>query len=786
MTNRFYAVPVILWIAGISLVFFLGQREQEAELERLMLETRITAEQVQLRLESCVRSRVALVRTLSGSDWRDGGDVERRWRQRAQPLIGLFPGVQALNFVDPDSTIRIVVPEAANRAAVGGFLLGNPNPSVVSAFNRATTGVLARTDPIELLQSGTGFTLYDRIESTSGETLGYANGVFRINDLMETCLAERRFAEGFQLALYELGETQPFFTKPDRTSTRPWANAEQIEVEVADRPWQMIVAHNPLVMPQTNRETETLILFFGVSLVTLVSFLAWLLLSNQRSLRESQQRFRFIVENQSDFVIQLDPDNRLLYASPSFADSQGRVASELIGTSFLDVLAEDGSDTMQTIREQLRSDQHSVEWELQTITTRGNRWIDWSFSGVLDESGNLEFVNGTGRDLTDLRLLEDRIAHTEKMKALGEMAGGITHDFNNLLQVMLGNIEFLVKGAKGDEREQLEQVESAILRAMNLTGKLATLSRQHRVDRRQVDLAGFTGEVANLLRHTLPTTITVQFEAPEEPVHVSADPAQIEQVLLNLAFNAKDSIDNYGSIRIAVGTEILDASFCRTHPEIEPGHYARVSVVDDGAGIPPDVLPRIFDPFFTTKGIGDGHGLGLSNCDSIVRQHGGIILADSEADYGSTFTVYLPVAEALVDSTVETASMTSSAPSKNRVLLVDDNEDVLKLTQRILASAGYQTITATNGHDGVVMFEEHQHEISMVIMDLVMPVMDGREAAARIRALAPGIYILFSSGYVPMEDEQTVGLDGPLLRKPFKSRELLDYVAEAMGPSADT
>ncbi len=629
MMQRYQLIPLVLWIVGILLVVFLSQRERSVENEHQSLIQRVTAEQVQLRLEACLQSRIVLVSALANESWMSAEDVRARWNMRAEPLIGLFPGVQALNFVDVDSVITVVVPEAPNRAAIGGVLRNNPNPSVVAALASADGGKLARTGPIELLQSGKGFTVYDQIVSSSGDKLGYANGVFRIDDLMRTCLSESRFDEKFQIALYEEGDTEPFYLRPEDASKMPWNDAETLPVGAADRAWQMTVARKPQTFDASNAETETLILFFGVSVVSLAAFLMWLLLANQRSLRESQERYRFLVENQTDFVVQLDAHGNLTYVSPSFCTSQGKASDELVGTPFHEVLESEHMDSLSRIREEIASSPHTASAELETRTVNGYRWIAWSFAGVAGDKGDVEVINATGRDLTDVRLLEDRIAHAEKMKALGEMAGGITHDFNNLLQVMLGNVEFLVRGADGQQKDQLEQVEHAITRAMNLTDKLATLSRQQRVEQQQLDLSAFTEEISSLLRHTMPSTITVQIESPGEPVYVLADAAQIEQVVLNLAFNAKDSIDNHGTIRIGVGIDHLDAAFCRTHPELDPGQYARVSVTDNGSGIPVDALPRIFDPFFTTKSIGDGHGLGLSNCDSIIRHHGGIILADS-------------------------------------------------------------------------------------------------------------------------------------------------------------
>lgn len=781
--RRQILLPLLLWVFGLIVLLALSERERGVERERIALESRVTGEQMQLRMESCVRSRVAVVRALATNDWQSESDIRARWRERATPLYRLYAGVQALNFVDASGVIRVVVPSGPNQAALEQSLRNNPNPSVPRALAAAEQGTISRTSIIELLQSGRGFAVYDLLRSPLGEPIGFVNGVFRVEDLMSACMFDQPVATArFRIALIEPGREGPFFLSGGASgSTFDWPLQAGFDVTVADRPWRLVVAPTPDYLARFDGQTADLIAFVGFAVVSLLAWLTWLLLVNQRSLEESQQKYRFIVENQNDLVVQLDARRRFAYVSPSVCRIMGCEEDDLVGLRFNDLIHSEDRAAADALFDLVERPPYQGTSELRTATVNGTRWIEWSCGGAIDEDGELMTMTCSGRDQTELHAMEDRVAHSQKMQALGELAGGITHDFNNLLQVMLGNVEFLLEELDGEKAGQLRQVEHAIQRAITLTGKLSTLSRQEQTRQRQLELGGLLTEIVDLLRRTLPSGIVIHVDSDLPRIYVSADATQIEQVVLNLCFNARDALGEFGNIRLELSEVVLDDAFIKTHPELElaGGSHARLAISDDGPGIAADILPRVFDPYFTTKRAGGGHGLGLANCDSIVRQHGGTLLVDSTPGVGTTFTAYLPTASAAMEESPAPEPVTPErASGKDTILIVDDNPDIVRLSERILSRAGYRTLTAANGHDAVVVFEEHRERIRMVVMDLVMPVMDGREAAARIRELAADVFILFASGYVP-EARERPDLPGPLLRKPFKSEALLRYAAES-------
>lgn len=769
-------LPFAFFLIGLGIISLLAVTQRNAEIERHALETRITGEQVQLRLEECLNVRTALIQSLANREWSNQAEVLRDWPLHAGPLIKLYPGVQALNYIDDAWTIRVVTPSASNLAALNKSLRDNPNPSVIGALEIAeASSEMQRTDIIDLLQGGKGFTIYQRFFSVTGEPLGYINGVYRVNSVLQTCLAESNLSERFRWALFETNGAR-FHVHPNNSRVEDWPMQSSFDVRLASRPWKMVFAPSSTHLGEINSNESEYLLLAGVILVGLLTLLFRLLVIKQASLRESEDRYRMLVENQSDMVIQVDLNQKLAYASPSFCRAMGRSEQSVLGSAIWEYVEPTDTEVLTQAWQKIMQPPYRTYHEARNPSPKGNRWVAWSSSAMLDNNGNITGITSTGRDITDIRSLEERVSHAQKMKAIGEMAGGITHDFNNLLQVLLGNIEFLKSKSSSADQDTLAQIEQIVERAMALTRKLATLSRQQPVSHRVIELMSYLDEFVELLKRTLPADISIQLIAPPSPIHIQGDPTQIEQVLLNLCFNARDAISDSGSIKLSLTLEHLDEEFCKSSPELVPGEYACIAVRDDGEGIAPEILQRIFDPFFTTKLGESGTGLGLANCDSIVRQHAGTIVAASQPGEGTTMTIYLPTTEPEELQTTSPDHGEQPTQRSGVILVADDDQEVLRLISLILTRAGYEVIEAANGHDAVVAFDENQDSIVLVILDLVMPVMDGGAAAAKIIDMAPDTRILFASGYAP----EGVRFPYPVLKKPFKTNDLLEMIQESL------
>lgn len=782
--HRHNWVPLVFLLLGLLLVLQLGIAGKNNDAERIAVEARITAEQLKLRLESCFDSRASLVRTLANYPWQSSDQLVEEWTNRASSLLPLYQGVQALNYVDADGVIRVVFPVEPNRAALNANLRNNPNPSVRVALDGATaTGEASRTSIVELLQGGKGFALYRPIVSDAGESLGFVNGVFRVSDLMNSCLPEGRLRRYFDFRLIDNG--QVFYEQSDIRSDRAEEYAVELQINVIGDPWDFTIAPQMSYLEATDDFVDELWIILGLILLSLLTIVLRFALVKQKDIEDREDEYRLLVENQTDLVVKVNTQGEFQYISPSYCEMFGKSEAELIGFAFMPLVHEDDRELTARSLERLMKPPYTSYHEQRAMTKDGWRWLAWSNRAVLDDGGNIVGITAVGRDVTDVKRLEERVAHSQKMRAMGELAGGITHDFNNLLQVILGNVEYLLlTGSHDDEtRKSMESVRDVGLRAMNLTKKLATLSRQDLARPELLDVNKFLIELKVLLGHTLPSSLDLVVTTPEKPLFVFGDHSQLEQVLLNLCFNARDAIDSKGRIVIEAQRRTVGDFGAGPDPELKAGEYVVITVEDDGHGIEPENLPRIFDPFFTTKGTATGTGLGLANSYSIVEQHEGTITVESAVGEGSCFAVWLPLAspgrlETETDRPEEPQTDRPTVSTGELVLVADDNAELRDLAVKVLEKAGFRTCTASNGREALEIFKARQNEIRLLVLDLVMPEMSGQEVAAEVRALSREVKILLVSGYVPEDTKRE--LKEPIIRKPYTIRELMDAL-ESMG-----
>ena len=774
-------IPTTILVLGLLLVLVLGMISNNRNDERILLETRITAEQVKIRLESCVDSRARQIKALASLPWESRQQTIDTWADSASILLPIYSGVLALNYVDPDWVIRVVYPPDTNELALNVNLRDNTNTSVSRALAVAEgSSQLTRTNIVDLLQSGKGFAFYKKIVSPKGQPLGFANGVFRVQDLMDSCLAEKPLRNHFVLGVFE--NDALIFSQPQTNMSLQSSYLVTLPIDIIGRPWQLSFAPVQSYLDATDTVVDEVGIGLGILMAFLLAIASRTLLRQQSSLSENEDKYRLLVENQTDMVVKVNPEGEFLYVSPSYCKTFGMAEDELLNKQFLPLVHEDDREHTQKSLASLNHPPHTSYHEQRAMTKDGWRWLAWSNTAVLDAMDNIEAITAVGRDVTEVKHLEENIAHSQKMKALGEMAGGITHDFNNMLQVIIGSIEGLILDDTHTKatRRTLEQIYNVVVRAMNLTEKLSTLSRQEKTQKEAFDMNRLLEELFVLLEHTLPASVSLSSDLSKQPLHIFADRAQVEQVMLNICFNARDAIESKGKISINTFKKTLDRSFLKQIPEVDPGEYCVITIVDDGCGIEPDVLPRIFDPFYTTKASGLGTGLGLANCYSIVKQHQGMILVDSTPGSGSSFSVFLPMSQAEDEAQPEN-SILAHTPEKNNnklVLVADDNAEILELTRLSLKSVGFETLAAENGSQALELFQLHRHEISLIILDFVMPEMGGQEVADKIRLVDSDVKILFVTGYIP--DDVTAKLKEPIIRKPYKRSDFLKTIEQLL------
>jgi PAS domain S-box-containing protein len=384
--------------------------------------------------------------------------------------------------------------------------------------------------------------------------------------------------------------------------------------------------------------------------------------------------------------------------------------------------------------------------------------------------------------LEQLKRTQAQLLQAQKMEAIGQLAAGITHDFNNLLTPISGFAELLLgKAPEGSQQQEyLRQIKAAAERAAALTRQLRLFTRQARGKRRSLQLNNLAGETHSLLEHSLPKEITIELHLASELWAVEAEPSQISQVLMNLCVNACDAMPDGGTLTLKTGNVILDEEYARRILEARPGRYVRLSVSDTGWGMSPEVQARLFEPFFTTKGVGEGTGLGLSVVYGIVKGHDGFIQVYSQKGRGSTFHVYLPAIEAAVEEReVEGLELPSG---RETILLVDDEEMVRALGQRVLERCGYTVLMAEDGVQALEMYQAHREEIGLVVLDVVMPEMGGLECLRRLRELDPQVKVLISTGYTANNTAQKLVAGGALgiVEKPFLLQDFAVAVRAAL------
>lgn len=399
------------------------------------------------------------------------------------------------------------------------------------------------------------------------------------------------------------------------------------------------------------------------------------------------------------------------------------------------------------------------------------------------------------RDITENRraekereVLEERYRQAQKMDAVGQLAGGVAHDFNNILQAMYGYSSLLLDYLpEHDElHEFAEQIAQGAERAAGLTRQLLAFSRRQVLEMEDLDLSDVVNGLMKMIRRVIGEDIDVQIMEGRCLGMVRADRGQMEQVLLNLCVNARDAMPEGGNLIIETENVEMDAEYCSIHSWASPGHYALLSVTDTGCGMDAEIQPHIFEPFFTTKGVGKGTGLGLATVYGIVRQHQGMIQVYSEAGRGTTFKVYLPSIER-AGITAEPKVIERARGGTETILVAEDDEALRKLTTRILESAGYTVFLAANGLEALDVFEQHAPEVHLCLLDVVMPMMGGKAVYEALRREHPRLRFLFSSGYstATMQKDPLTQKEVELIQKPYAPGELLRKVRkvlDAAGP----
>ena len=497
---------------------------------------------------------------------------------------------------------------------------------------------------------------------------------------------------------------------------------------------------------------------------------------------ESSQKFKAVFEHSPITVaITTLPDGMFSDVNRGFIEMFGFSREEAIGRTTLQLGVWRYESARNGFIQQLRANGFVQNFEAEMRRKDGETFPVF-FSGVLLEIGGKPHVLSAVMDITVQRRLQNQLLQSQKMDAVGQLAGGIAHDFNNMLAGIMAAAELLKLRLKGDEKNSktVNSIIEAAARSAELTRELLTFSRKASMVTKPVSVNDIITSVIGLLEHTLDKQIVIASALAKSNPGVMGEYAQLQNALLNLGINARDAMQNGGSLTFATTVKMMDEFACRTMSlTLEPGRYVEISVTDTGTGMAKEVLEHIFEPFFSTKATGHGTGLGLATVYGTVQSHKGEVYVQSEPGIGSAFKIYLPLIETETDVV---GSSAEAVVGSGGIMLVDDEEILRNVGRDLLEDLGYTVYLAEDGADALAVFAQHRKEISLVILDIIMPKMGGKEAFLQFREQAPELKVLFCSGFSSegtSDELLKLGACG-FIHKPYNRSELSRAVAEAI------
>ncbi len=504
-----------------------------------------------------------------------------------------------------------------------------------------------------------------------------------------------------------------------------------------------------------------------------------------QALLDSEERYRFVTENIADAVFLLELDGRIALGNRRAETITGYPQAELVGRSLFSLLPEAGARDAQARLSDARAGADvSPFFEAELVRKDGTRvLLEVHVTSVL-KGGYPVASLGVARDITERRNLEDQLRQAQKMEGIGRLAAGVAHDFNNLLTAIGGRCYLVLNRLTSENpiRREIEIIQGAAERAAKLTHQLLAFSRKQVLEPRVLDLNVTVTGIESLLRRMIREDIEIATALDPAAGRVKADAGQIEQVLLNLGVNAGDAMPQGGRLTLATGNVTLDAAYARTHAEVEPGPYVMLSVSDTGHGMTVEVQAHIFEPFFTTKEVGKGTGLGLATVYGIAKQSGGHITVYSEPGHGTVFKLYLPRVEEAPGTAEPEGPVEITRRGSETVLLVEDDEPLRTLAREILSIQGYTVLDATSPSEALRLADVHPGPIHLLLTDVVMPQMNGRQVADHLLAARPALKVLFMSGYTDAAIVQHGVLETGthFLQKPFTPDGLSRKVREVL------
>jgi two-component system cell cycle sensor histidine kinase/response regulator CckA len=506
----------------------------------------------------------------------------------------------------------------------------------------------------------------------------------------------------------------------------------------------------------------------------------------EEKLRRTEHRYRTLIESVPDIIYTLDLDGSLSYVSPRWKKILGHDESEVLGRFFIEFAPPEDHLFLVRVFKDVRNFKKNVEnvhWHYLR-KDGASRFFLGSAAPLFDEEGRVTGMIGMARDVTYHKRVEEQLLQSQKMESIGNLAGGIAHDFNNLLGGILGYATFVKRKLSTRDKiyQSIEAIERSAQRAAELTKQLLGFARRGKYQVRPIDCNALIQEIVLILQRTIDPRIAIEVDPDPRLSLIEGDEAQIQQALMNICLNARDAMPKGGTLKIASRNQRMVPDQASRQRGMKEGSYIRLTLSDTGTGMISEVRDRIFEPFFTTKAKGQGTGLGLSMVYGIIQNHGGMIEVQSHTGIGSTFTVFLPAVASAALNGEERSPAPDSHRGQETILLVDDEEIIRELGIDILEDRGYRVFSASEGREAVRIYRERIRVIDLVILDVMMPGIGGKETYRLLRAINPQVKVLLSSGYSTNGEVGEIlkqGVSG-FVQKPYREEELAAKIREVL------
>lgn len=496
----------------------------------------------------------------------------------------------------------------------------------------------------------------------------------------------------------------------------------------------------------------------------------------ERSLQHSHELMRYIIEHARSAIAVHDRDLRYIYVSQRYLREYDVHEADIIGKHHYAVFPDLPQKWRDVHQRALAGEVVSAEDDPYERADGGVEWTRWECRPWYEADGSIGGIIVYTEVITERKRLEEQLRQSQKLESVGRLAGGVAHDFNNMLAIILIQAELALMNLSPQDRlySRFQEIRTAAERSARLTQQLLTFARKQTISPRVLDLNDTVPEMLKMLRRLIGEDIDLSWTPARDLWRVYLDPVQVDQLLANLCINARDAITGVGKIVIEGRNTIIDAAYCQHLPEALPGEFVLLSVNDTGSGMDRQTLSHIFDPFFTTKEVGHGTGLGLATVYGIVKQNGGFINVYSEVGYGTTFNIYLPRHIGGLAGESVAPTITLRRGQGELVLLVEDEQAMLNVTMLMLEELGYRVLTADTPRQALRVASEHAQHIKLVLTDVIMPEMNGYDLVDRLRLIAPQIRPVFMSGYSAsiIENRGGVHQEKNYLQKPFSITEL--------------